>query len=573
MITRLDNSYILVLITLYLNHISMCRVINTMYTGKTIWYALLVIIPILVSSIIITSEEVTPLVDGEVVIGTIYDPSGDDNGTGYLLYPTNEVFQPGIFDLLVFNVSEDNNYLYFRITLENLGGNPWNSPNGFSLQYIQIYILTTDYSLPRKYDTYGINVRVLGGWNYAILVTPGFDSEPVPTGQLSAIYFGDGSLIIDERSGDRFDIYVDQLINNTITIKIDKTLLLDLENIMDWVFTVVVAGYDGYQPSKVRQAVAGDPTEWEFGGADPDALNAGVFPLVVDLLASTPEEQYIMLQSYDSATGQYAVVSGVSLRPETTTTTKTVTNTITNTVTTTEIITTTQNITYTTTATETITETTTSTFTETLTQTITSTTTSTVTETETTTVTETIPLSTTTVTETTTTTETVPLSTTTVTETTTETTTETVTETITTTETTTKTITETETETSTVTETTTETETVIQTHSETTTETTTETILETITETTTETITTSETLTETSTTTVVIPTTFTETQLINNTITTTYTETVEKTIPYTSTEISTTTTTVSTGVDLGIAMILLIVAGLTGFVIGKFLLV
>jgi carbohydrate-binding DOMON domain-containing protein len=254
------------------------------------------------------------------------DPEGDDNGIGTLKYPTNPVFKPGVFDLLKFQVFTDDNYVYFRATFKNLGGNPWNGPNGFSLQHLQIYVLTTA-KLPLNKTAPGLNVEINPGWHYLIVAIPGWGDTPWPDGEVSAIYSSTGSLVA--KQGDKFSVYV--VPGEAIEVKVDKSLLTDVDNIEKWGFVVAVASYDGYGSYKVRGVVAGDPQEWLFGGADSLALLAGVHPLIIDLLAPTANEQYNMLKSYDATAKKLAVVSVPGAAPPTVTTTVTSTVTVTTT--------------------------------------------------------------------------------------------------------------------------------------------------------------------------------------------------------------------------------------------------
>ena len=307
------------------------------------------------------------------LIGEIDDPEGDDNGIGTVEYPTNSVFQPGVFDLVKFGVYEDGENIYLKVTVKDLGDNPWGGANGFCLQYVHVYIKTTDTSLPLNETTFGLNVTVWHGWNYAVLMAPGWGEDPVPSGEKSAIYLADGSLVAVEEKDPGFDVYVDSQLPNTIVAKISKSLLSDVDNIQNWVFVVAVTGYDGFGPMKVRTILT-ETTEWNFGGADPLAVLAGVMPQVIDLLAPTPEDQYKLLKSYDAENKVPAKIAGVKLStgelvlPEALTVTVTVTEEVTQTITetTTQTVTETETITETTTVKETSTTTTitTSTITE-----------------------------------------------------------------------------------------------------------------------------------------------------------------------------------------------------------------
>lgn len=294
----------------------------------------------------------------------VSDPTGDDKGQGTLLYPTNTVFKPGVFDLVNFKVLQDNDFIYLQVKVRDLGGNPWGGQNGFSLQHVQIYVETTDKSLPVNTSTFGLHVDLAPGWNYAIIAVPGWGNTSYPDGEVSALYRADNKLIADEyNNATLFDVYAYTDLN-IIEVKIAKSLLSDVGNIGSWIWYVFLTSYDGYGEMKIRGVNPGDPQEWALGGADNLAVLAGVQPKVVDLLAPTDQDQYNMLKSYDASAKKFAVVYGIKggaiyYPPVTVTVTTTATTTVTNTVTSTvsTTISTTQTVTSTTTQPTTVTQT------------------------------------------------------------------------------------------------------------------------------------------------------------------------------------------------------------------------
>ena len=74
-------------------------------------------------------------------VGTVDDPSGDDNGPGDYVYPTNGVFNPGAFDLTQLGVYDDGVSINFVTTLAGEIGNPWGG-NQMSVQRVDIYVST-----------------------------------------------------------------------------------------------------------------------------------------------------------------------------------------------------------------------------------------------------------------------------------------------------------------------------------------------------------------------------------------------------------------------------------------------
>ncbi len=251
-----------------------------------------------------------PAAPSLTVIADITDPTGDDKGPGTVTYPLHDEFKPGVFDMVKFRVCMNDTHIFFRVVLNNLGDNPWNGPNGFSVQYVHIYLLTTDDTLPKNYSTYGLNVWIWHGWNYAILLAPGWAGAPVPQGQEAVVYDAQNNVIASQEDG-KLVVQGDNTTNSILAI-VPKTVFSDVDHIGDWIAVVAVTGFDGFAPLKVRgfNVTAQD---WKFGGADEKALKAGVFPYIVDLLAPTEQDQYNMLSSYDADTGKLAVIGGVKL--------------------------------------------------------------------------------------------------------------------------------------------------------------------------------------------------------------------------------------------------------------------
>lgn len=114
--------------------------------------------------------------DGSVVLE---DPAGDDNGPGNYVYPTDQVYKPGSFDLRKFEVVPKGDTVEFRVTLASRIEDPWDSKawggNGFSVQMAFIHI-DTDHAegsgvtqaLP------GLNVRFASNeaWDRVVLMSP-----------------------------------------------------------------------------------------------------------------------------------------------------------------------------------------------------------------------------------------------------------------------------------------------------------------------------------------------------------------------------------------------------------------
>ncbi len=255
------------------------------------------------ASVIAGSEVGSP----DMKLGSFSDPEGDDNGPGTYVYPTNAVFVDGVFDLTGFEVYDTpDNKLVFKVYVRNLNDNPWSGPNNFSLQYVHIYVLTP-IDEPVNTTTLGLNVEVPHGWHFALLLAPGWETQPVPVGQRSALYYANGTAIAQDDTS--FIVYADWD-ENSITAVINESLLPGGHRAVEWIYAVALTSYDGFGPMRVRPVQPGDPSEWVIGGGDALAILAGVEPRVMDVLAPTASDQYAMLNSYDTELGEPACIVG-----------------------------------------------------------------------------------------------------------------------------------------------------------------------------------------------------------------------------------------------------------------------
>ncbi|AFK21813.1 glucodextranase DOMON-like domain-containing protein [Pyrococcus sp. ST04] len=230
----------------------------------------------------------------------IKDPEGDDHGPGTYKYATDKVFVPHHLDLLKFVMKEEEKYWRLEFYFKELGDNPWNAPNGFSLQIIEVYF---DYrpggntSAIKMYpDGPGSNVNLdphhpwdvalrIAGWDYGNLIV-------LANG---TVYQGEMKISADPTK-------------NAIVVELPKKYL-SINETHGLYIAVLVGSQDGYGPDKWRP-VAVEPSQWKLGGADPQAVIDNLAPRVVDLLVPpgfkpTQEEQ---LKSYDIKEKKLATV-------------------------------------------------------------------------------------------------------------------------------------------------------------------------------------------------------------------------------------------------------------------------
>lgn len=203
----------------------------------------------------------------EGIVFRMRDPQGDDHGPGHYRYPEDATFVPGLFDLTDFTVRTAADQVHFDLTFRAMV-NPWEAPEGFHHQLVDIYIDTTPGQGRTEPLRPGPQVRFhpAHGWEVRIRAAPfggtrlhwAHDPPDAP-GQargLRAAVLGDG---------------------RTLRVSVPKSLLGMPQPA--WRYYVLVGGFDPFGADDYR-AVGPTATQWRFGG---DATGAG--PRVIDLLA------------------------------------------------------------------------------------------------------------------------------------------------------------------------------------------------------------------------------------------------------------------------------------------------
>ncbi len=186
----------------------------------------------------------------------ITDLEGDDHGPGSYTYPTDAVFQPGCFDATFFSVGYDDANIVFRLTLGGPLENAWDSPNGVSIQTIDVYIDQDGADSGERLLLPGRNVALTSdyAWDYAIWVegwTPGVyvpgDEAPVQV---------DAEMVVIADPG-----------QSKITIKVPRAVLGDDPE--NWAYAALVLGQEGFPASGVWRVrdVNAAAEQWRFGGA------------------------------------------------------------------------------------------------------------------------------------------------------------------------------------------------------------------------------------------------------------------------------------------------------------------
>lgn len=219
--------------------------------------------------------------DGAVKKVSLKDPAGDDFGPGSYTYPTNAVYTPKSFDLRGVEIVDKGKTIHFKIKLGTRIKDPWNSKswpgggNGFSLQFVQIYI-DTDH---KKGSGFTKALPGLGGvqfaadqaWDKVVLISP----QPRAKLALEVKYKAKamkGAAIIPKKTQSK---------GKTLIAIVKKA---DLGPIgAGWGFQVVVQSNEGFPAKRdiLTRRVNEVRGEHRFGGGNDGTCD----PHVIDILA------------------------------------------------------------------------------------------------------------------------------------------------------------------------------------------------------------------------------------------------------------------------------------------------
>lgn len=228
-----------------------------------------------------------------VVVLDMDDPVGDDYGPGTYVYPTHKAFVPGLFDLTHFKVSHDPEYVYFDATFQEVT-NPWNAPEGFSHQLVNIYIDTTPgagrtdtlrkgalVAFDRKY-AWDLFIKAIGWGGCRVFTAQDAAQARGISDGLSASVLADGK---------------------TVRIAVPKVVIG--EPARSWAYYVLVGSQDAFGDDDFRPVME-KAGSWVFGGGS----DLEVDPNVIDMLAPARGRgsQERLLGSYNLERGSLAIL-------------------------------------------------------------------------------------------------------------------------------------------------------------------------------------------------------------------------------------------------------------------------
>lgn len=103
------------------------------------------------------------------------DPTGDDNGPGKYVYPTDAVYKKGSFDLTELTVAKSGSKVEFTVGVNSGLEDPWRMGSGFSVQEVFVFIDTDGKPGSGHTDSPpGLNVAfdAADAWDKVVIISP-----------------------------------------------------------------------------------------------------------------------------------------------------------------------------------------------------------------------------------------------------------------------------------------------------------------------------------------------------------------------------------------------------------------
>ena len=243
------------------------------------------------------AEMVLPDLEDWVTLLDIADAEGDARG----IYPLAGDFAPGdgLFDITHLKVSQSAWNARFELTFAEMT-DYWGLANGFSHQIVQIYVDQGDTMHGETDMLDGANAVIREDWAWEVAISA--TGEPGAVKSVDALT-GETSAKGIEVSGD--------METKTVSITVSKSVIG--EDVSNSRFVIVAGSQDGFGTGKWRDVDETAKTWRLGGGADPNPDDGRDYdPNVLDLVLEG-DGQSQMLEAYDVAAQEYAVLTGIEL--------------------------------------------------------------------------------------------------------------------------------------------------------------------------------------------------------------------------------------------------------------------
>ncbi len=103
---------------------------------------------------------------------TFKDPTGDDNGPGTYVYPTDAVYKPGSFDITGFTAQVKGKKLDLSVDVATKLEDPWRMGVGFSVQMVFVFIKTGEGGHTEGLPGLNVSFAPDSAWNKVVILSP-----------------------------------------------------------------------------------------------------------------------------------------------------------------------------------------------------------------------------------------------------------------------------------------------------------------------------------------------------------------------------------------------------------------
>ena len=227
----------------------------------------------------------------------VQDPVGDDDGPGTYEYPTDVVFAESVFDVEYFSVGYDSQNLVLTFDFVGPVENGWNSPNGLSVQTLDVYIdVDPGAGTGARLLMPGRNAALEAGngWEYAIWAegwTPQVvqvDPDTLEPKEYSEAT-GGMTIAVDQAKGE-------------VVVRVPLSFL-PAGDPAEWGYAAAVLGQEGYPTEGVWRVrnVSLYAAQYIFGGASGDSNHTRIIDLILPEGQTPTQEDW--LSNYESING------------------------------------------------------------------------------------------------------------------------------------------------------------------------------------------------------------------------------------------------------------------------------
>lgn len=207
------------------------------------------------------------------------DPTGDDNGPGTYIYPTDAVYAKGSFDLSSLKVEYTDKKVNFEATMGAKLEDPWGMGGGFAIQMVMVYIDTDGKAgSGQTAGLPGTNIKFAEGseWDYVVILSPQQRQRVMAEAKEKASAIIDKIVVPSRTTGGNKSI--------SGSVKLEE---LGGGDPATWGYQVVVQSNEGFPASTdlLTRKVNEYEGQHRFGGGNDGECD----PHVMDILAGKAE--------------------------------------------------------------------------------------------------------------------------------------------------------------------------------------------------------------------------------------------------------------------------------------------